>query len=899
VGLTSWLPDWFWTRGGMTAVTLGAMGKWADPHLTAQAAAVAFGVSAVEYAHTMRRLRRRSLMELLPEPEFTPSPDDVARAGRLLTGARPRGLPLVPGWAWRSGAVRIRLEAASGEEVRYTWEAEEARRPALRTAARAYGAVEVRPAEALTPGGAMAVRELRLAGRPGDMLAGLGEGSDPLQIATSTLEDLEAGEYGAVVLDILPASGRRQRRQRERIRRAIDAQVVAMGGQPGRGAGARVREMYRTRAAVGRLDPDSPLYRVQVFTIGRAEDGPERAAAIAAELEAGFAQWAGGAHWRRTHLPGGWWRRYRLATGLFAPGRTSLVTGHEVGAWLRPPTAANASVRVRRSVGALSRPPRSLVPYAGEPDQVPIGAVEAQGGRLRMLAAVVREDDPWFSYIVGRAGSGKTEMAIVQALHVALRTPQGFLFVDPHGDAVTKIEAFLAGTPAADRIVRIDLGGVGLSANPGLNLLDRQGADDWGADQLLARGLRDTVAVAMHWSDRHVRVLALLSRAALALAELGRTLPGNLQPTIFQLESLLLDSGFRRAVAPLLSDSQRAYWSDGGGYENTPREVISAVLLLGDRLRSSPALMALLGQPQTTWNARQAMDEGQIVLATTGGGMDGALAASLIVTHMYAAARSRADLPFDQRRPFWLFLDELQTFDGTAGGIVGASLEELRKYAIRIVAMNQDPSRLTPRTLAALATNRSHMAAGATRATAASWLSAELAGEVQPRAIARLPRRRFVSAVTVDGEQSAPFIVSTVRAEDVFRRAIPPGAEDAHQALRSAVEARTGALAPRAVVDTLEGLDGRILAALGLAEPEPAGELPDVDELPGDRQEAAQVLVFERHASYREAARRLGVSVATIRRDIGRLDAHGQVPRPHVLGPAEDVEGDVEARRGA
>lgn len=890
--MLGWLPDWLVTRGGSAVALTAGLAVTGHGELAVGVAALAAGVGALEAGHTARRLGRRSRLELLPEVEFTPTGDDVSRVGRLLTGARPRG-PF--GWAWRSGGVRVRLEAEGGGDVHYTWEADAARSSALLTTARALSRVEVRPADPARPvAGVLAVRELRRSGRAIDTLAGLGEGTDALQIACRTLEELEAGQYGAVLVDLLPATSRHARRQRDRIRRAADLQLQAHAA----GTGQRVRIDHQARALAQRLDPDTTLYRVQAFTVGVAETARE-AAEIAVQLEAGFAQWTGSARWRRVHsVPA--WRRYRAESGLFAPAWPGHVTAREVGAFLRPPTSANASTRVRRSLGALGRPPEVLVPYTGEPQQLPIGAVERRGRRVLLAVELVDDDRgpaAWFSYICGGAGSGKSSLALSQALHVALRTDSGLCFVDPHGDALTELEAFIAGTPAESRLVRVDLGGRGTSAAiPGLNLLDRtsyewDGGDDWGSDQLLSRSLRDTMSRAMSWTERYNRVLGLVGRAALALAEIGRQVPEDAQPNIYTLERLLLDPGFRHAIAPMLgSASQRAWWGPDGGFEDTPRDVISGVLAMGDRLRNSPPLMALLGQSRATWRARQAMDDGHIVLVRPAEGMDRGLSATVLIEHLYSAAKSRADLPIAQRRPFWLFVDEAQIIDSSAGGVIAETAEELRKYGVRLVVMNQDPGRLSAATRAALGTNRTHMAAGAVRAAAAAYLAGELGGDIHPRAIAKLPNHRFVSTVKVGSVNSGAFVVGSVRPEDVFERRIPAGDLAAHEALRAAVEARTGALRPRVVAAELESLDGRILAALGVSDA-PAAELAaatvDRAELPEDRKAAAQELVLGRGMSYAAAGRVLGVSVATIRRDIGRLDARGQTPRPHVLPDPE------------
>jgi hypothetical protein len=61
------------------------------------------------------------------------------------------------------------------------------------------------------------------------------------------------------------------------------------------------------------------------------------------------------------------------------------------------------------------------------------------------------------------------------------------------------------------------------------------------------------------------------------------------------------------------------------------------------------------------------MDRGLIVLACPGaGGARDRLVANLLVFDLLHAARARAELAPAQRRAFFVFLDEVQTYDGAA-----------------------------------------------------------------------------------------------------------------------------------------------------------------------------------------------------------------------------------------
>ena len=218
-------------------------------------------------------------------------------------------------------------------------------------------------------------------------------------------------------------------------------------------------------------------------------------------------------------------------------------------------------------------------------------------------------------------------------------------------------------------------------------------------------------------------------------------------------------------------------------------------------------MTALLGQSQSSYRVREAMDQGWIVLAHPGsGGTRERLLANLLLFDLLHAAKGRSNAGSDARKPFWVFLDEVQTYDGVASGNLAALLEQSAKFGLRAVVLNQNPERLNPQTLNALTTNRSHLLTSALNSHAAALLTKEWGRRVSPEAVTQLGRFRFIAQVTDRGELSKPFALGGIRVEDVAELPDHRSGEP-HAGAVERVEAEE-------VVEHLETLDERIHAAL-------------------------------------------------------------------------------------
>lgn len=792
---------------------------------------------------TRRALRSRAALAVVPADELDPSLDAVLRFASQLTRVRRS----VRGWLDKpASAVRVRLQPGLEGRLVYVLEVPGRAEPLLRSALRAYEGVELRDAPALPvagPGRAMVRAELVLARPSVEPLARLDLDPDPLQAIASALKRGDRSEDTVVALDLLPASGRERRRLQRRLlqqarRQATQTQPrsgLLSGGRSTRADPAELAERRAdSRALDAKLKDSGPLFHLQLLVRCHGHD-PAQARAAMQRLLGALEQHAE-RNWLRVAglpFPGLGFlgsdlplrrRRFdrRLRAGLFRPARASVVTAREMAGFLKPPTVHCKADNVLRSGTLLPAAP-DLPAFTGQPELVPLGRIATEGGER---LAGVRLADTFFSYCAGRSRYGKTELAVAQFLHL-VRSGHGGLFRDPHEDALARIKAHLTDPGLRERVIEIDLAGRrAAERQPGWNLFELAGQDSEGRVEAVA----DAFASALRWDERNTRALNLTTQAAQALAAIGTALPAELAPTVFQLPTLLSDEQWRKACLPYLPTASQRFWLDR--FPRLAEEAITPVTNLVDRLRASTAITALLGQSQSTYRIREAMDRGLIVLACPGsGGTRDRLIANLLVFDLLHAAKGRATLDATRRRPFFVFLDEVQTYDGASSGNLAALLEQTAKYGVRAFLLNQNPERLTPATLNAVTTNRSHLLGTALNARAAALIAKEWAGQPDPAAITRLPRYRFLAQVTHHGEATKPFLLHGVRAEEL----IGEGSSDLTELDRT-IDRTAGRRPAAEALAHLETLDERILEALRRdrrAEAGAAGERPD--RRPGER----------------------------------------------------------------
>ena len=166
--------------------------------------------------------------------------------------------------------------------------------------------------------------------------------------------------------------------------------------------------------------------------------------------------------------------------------------------------------------------------------------------------------------------------------------------------------------------------------------------------------------------------------------------PGN---TLVEVLRLLTDPNFVKATLPKLDDPLvRRYWTDEMAQTTAfhKSETMGYFVSKFDRFVTDKLLRNIIGQSKSSFDFRDIMDNGKILLVDLSKGKIGEENSNflglILVPRILVAAMSRVDTPEDQRRDFYLYVDEFQNF---ATPDFAQILSEARKYRLSLTVANQ------------------------------------------------------------------------------------------------------------------------------------------------------------------------------------------------------------------
>ena len=349
---------------------------------------------------------------------------------------------------------------------------------------------------------------------------------------------------------------------------------------------------------------------------------------------------------------------------------------------------------------------------------------------------------------IGQTGTGKTSLvASLVGQDVVHR--RGFCLIDPHGD----LAASVAET-AGDRCIYWNAAD---PASPyGHNPLAKVSAK-W--RPLVASGLVETLK--KQWPDAWgARMEHLLRFAVLALLERD-------DATLADILPLFLDKEFRTEVVAGISDEQvRQFWTVEYGklrYQFTLDGVSPIANKLGAFL-AHPVVRKAVCAPEKPLRFRQLMDQGEILVVNLAKGRLGAdisnVLGGMIVSGIAGAAYSRQDQPEEQRRPFFLYVDEFHSFTTSA---FADMLSGLRKYGVGLVLTTQHFAQIEPEVREAILGNVGTLVSFRVGATDAALLARQFGEDVPgPRDLVNLANHEVFIKLMVDGVQTKPFSARTL-----------------------------------------------------------------------------------------------------------------------------------------
>lgn len=359
-------------------------------------------------------------------------------------------------------------------------------------------------------------------------------------------------------------------------------------------------------------------------------------------------------------------------------------------------------------------------------------------------------------YIIGKTGAGKTTLIETLARQDIVQG-RGVCVIDPHGDLADRLVAKVPPERTGDLVY--------------LNVADPQQRYGYNPLRhvnperipLAVSGIME--AFQKLWPDAWgVRMEHVLRNALYALIESrDATLPDVLR--------LLVDKSYRSEIASRLSNKQvRSFWVDEFK-EYSPRyrqEAIAPIQNKVGAFLADPRLFRLFTNPPVDLHFRKLMDEGRILIANLSKGRLGDDSASLfgavLVTTLGLAGLTRVDLPESARRPFFIYIDEFQSFTTLS---VANMISELRKFKVGLTLANQHLHQLEPDVRHAVLGNVGTLISFRAGPDDARLLSREFSGYFSAEDFMCLPNRQIYVTLMIDGAPSRPFSAESLHPSEL------------------------------------------------------------------------------------------------------------------------------------
>jgi hypothetical protein len=679
-------------------------------HLVARVAALVATVVAllvvaafvVRFVATLRTVRSRVTLAVVPNAAFDPSPESIATFAKQLVGLRRRSL------AWldrRATAFRVLLTTASDGRALYCVQVPRRFVSALATVFSAYEDVELVPAHEYLAGDQTELKralrlELRLARSAVHTLRDIPVRLDPLQPFAELLGRVNevSGANVVVAIDLLPVAPRDQGPRRRRLFGEVRGWTY---GPDRRNPAAAVERRLQRQQLWSKFNASEPLFELQVL-VAAASPRRDHARSLIRAVFTAFEQLSGENYLRAVgESLGGWflagsnlpvrrrWFDHRLRTGRFGPTtHHRLVSGTEVWGFLKPWTRrCHAAVVVQDERAGLAV--AAEVPTTGR-----LVCVSAAGRPV----AISPSDCRYHAHVLGPTGKGKSTLLVNWVLDdIAAR--RAVVLIDPSkGDTVRELLARIPRS-AWDRVRLIDPS-LGRERPIGLNVMEGDDPDRWEviADQVafVFRRLYER-----YWGPRSDD---LLRAAVLTLLRH----PGT---TLCDIPRLLLHPEARRSWTTGLGDpiGLEPFWEQYEAASESQRLQLTGPLLY--KLRSvllRPAVRNILGQSRSTIDLEDILDHGGVLLVALPRGELGEetsdLLAAFLIARLWQVVQARSRRPESERPDATLAIDECHRVMHLPQTIDEVTVEA-RAHHLGLVLAHQHLLQLPPATREAVAAN--------------------------------------------------------------------------------------------------------------------------------------------------------------------------------------------------
>ncbi len=354
-------------------------------------------------------------------------------------------------------------------------------------------------------------------------------------------------------------------------------------------------------------------------------------------------------------------------------------------------------------------------------------------------------------YVIGKTGTGKSTLLANMAIN-DLKNDEGLCVIDPHGDLVETLLDYIPArrindvvyfNPAdSERTVKINL-------FEGENVAHRE---------LIASGIVSIFQklYAYSWGPR----LEYILRNTLL------TLLTSQTSRMSDIVDLLTNKKLREKVVEELNDPiLKNFWLYE--FEKMPdrqrTEAIAPILNKVGQFVSSPLVRNVVNAHSSSFSIEEVMDQGKILLVNLSQGKLGednaTMLGAMLITKIQLAAMGRVNTPEEDRRDFFLYVDEFQNF---ATDSFNKILSEARKYRLNLTLANQYIAQIPEDVQKAIFGNCGTIMSFIMGADDAGVFEKEYGNKYTHEDLVSLGRYQIINKLSIDNVTSMPFPAHTL-----------------------------------------------------------------------------------------------------------------------------------------
>ena len=406
------------------------------------------------------------------------------------------------------------------------------------------------------------------------------------------------------------------------------------------------------------------------------------------------------------------------------------------------------------------------IKYAPPPSELPIyGKIkpeecsffgrtnyEASLEEKKFIFGIKRPDRRRHIYSVGKSGVGKSKF-LELLIRQDIAYGHGLCLIDPHGDLIEDVLNFIP-KKRVDDVVLIDPADLDfpVSFNPLINIAPE-------LKHQVTQGLIEVLErqFGANWTPRLEHVFRFTVLALLDYPE----------ATMRGMISMLTDRNYRqRAIEYIEDDMVKRFWavefSDWS--EKFDTEAIIPLVNKLSQFLSNPLLRNIFGQKENKVDLEKIINEQKILLISLSKGKLGeensSFFGSMFITKLYQAGMARTAMPPEERKDFYLYIDEFQNLITTTFENL---FTESRKYGLAITVAHQYMAQLLPQVMATVLGNIGTIVVFRIGGDDAVKLAPEMAPVFAAEDMINLGTREFYIKMTIDGETFDPFSAETLK----------------------------------------------------------------------------------------------------------------------------------------